>query len=335
MQLTLDRSPLKEKAKELKNYQHPLENFRQLAVAHELINNDDDMGVLREVCLSSGLDKAGWRFLNRYGEKTYTAVLPAVEEDIHIFETALFYIKWQCRGGLREPLADELGERFISCLYDAHMLKRSIGPRIARVANDYLNKLEDPIERKAFANEEWVHVLIWMRDEHPVFDRNQWRAGWETIRRRYQKWKMLNLGRIAWRCIVPSFDQIKGKFNNTPETRAARLGRVILKKYTDEEESIARRKWLEHKESVAAMRAKHEVYLGKRQEVPEELRAEFSDEELNFLERNAAWMSALVSGELQPNACEQVRLIGMARGILAPGTDSEKVWKRFQVLSNS
>ena len=402
MQLTLELTAPKETVTELSNYQHPLENFRQLAITHELIDKDDDMGVLRKVCLSNGLNKADWRFLNRYGEKAYAAITPTTEDDIQLLETALFYINWQCSSGLKEPLAEELGERFISCMYDAYILSRNIDPRIAKAANDYWNKLADPVERKAFAHEEWVHVLIWLRDEQPRFDRNQWRAGWEAIHRKYIKWKMLNKSRIAWNSILPSFDQdglhvqpltssydlaqeggrmkncvgtytkecisgnyrlfsiaekssgrplatasiqkegtywkidqIKGKFNNTPETRAAKLGRVILEKYTHEEELIAKRKWMEHKECIEELRAEHEVYLSKRQDIPEEFKEEFSNEEVSFLEQNAVWLSALMSGELQPNACEQVRFIAVANGIIAPSTDSERIWKRFQLLCNA
>ena len=402
MQLTLDLTTPKEIVTELTDYQHPLEHFRELALAHELIGSDDDMGALRKACLANGLSKADWRFLNRYGEKTYSAIIPTAEDDMQLLKSALFYIHWQCSGGLKEPLADELGERFISCMYDAYILNRNIDPRIAKAANDYWNKLADPVKRKAFAREEWVHVLIWLRDEQPMFDRNQWRAGWETICRKYQKWKMLNKSRIAWNSILPSFDQdglhvepltssydlaqeggrmkncvgtytkecisgnyrlfsiaekssgrplatasiqkkgsywkidqIKGKFNHTPETRAAKLGRVILEKYTHEEELIVKKKWQDHKECIEALRDEHEMYLSKRQDIPEELRGEFSDEEVEFLERNTAWMSALVSGKLQPNACEQVRLIGVSKGIFTPRTETEKIWKRFEVSCNT
>jgi uncharacterized protein YifE (UPF0438 family) len=402
LQPALELTTPKENVAKLTNYQHPLNNFRELAIAYDLIGANDDMGVLRTACLSSGLSKADWRFLNRYGENAYAAVIPTTDDDLQLLETILFYINWQCSSGLKEPLADELGERFISCMYDAYILERKIDPRIAKVADDHWNKLADPAERKTFAIDEWVHVLIWMRDEQPRFDRNQWRAGWEAIRRRYQKWKTLNKSRIAWHSILPSFDQdglrvqpltssydlaqeggrmkncvgtytkqcisgnyrlfsiseksserplatasilkegeywkidqIKGKFNRTPETRAARLGRVILKKYTDQEELIAKRKRLEHKRCIETLRAEHEAYLSKRQKVPEAFRGEFSHEESSFLEQNAAWLSALASGELQPNACEQVRFIGVSKGIFTPRTETEKIWKRFQVLCNN
>ncbi|MBT8074266.1 MAG: macrodomain Ori organization protein MaoP [Xanthomonadales bacterium] len=402
MQLTLDFSLLKEKVPEPAGYRHPMEDFRAMAIAYGVIDGNDDMGVVRKICLERGLGKAGWRFLNRYGEKAYAAVIPATEDDKERFDIALYFVAWQCCGGLKEPLAVELGERFISCLFDAFILERDIDPRIARLANDHIKQLAGPAERETFAHEEWVHLLIWMRDEQPRFDRNQWRAGWGTIRRRYQKWKMANMGRISWQSILPPFDQdglhvqpltssyelaeeggrmkncvgtytsqciagdyrlfsiteaesgrplatasiqrkgdywkidqVKGKFNRTPVTRAARLGRVILEKYCREEEMIAWRKRQEHQQSIEALRAEHEAYLCKRQDLPEEFKALFSAAEIEFLENRSAWLSALVAGQLQPNACEQVRFIAVMKGILTPRTANEKTWKRFQVLSNS
>ncbi len=402
MQLTLDFSQTKESVPEPAGYRHPLEDFRAMAIAYGLIDGSDDMGVLRKICQERGLGKAGWRFLNRYGEKAYAAVIPATEDGKERFEIALYFVAWQCCGGLQEPLAVELGERFISCLFDAFILERHIDPRIARLANDHIKQFVSPAERETFAHEEWVHLLIWMRDEQPRFDRNQWRAGWGTIRRRYQKWKKANMGRISWTSILPPFDQdglhvqpltssyelaeeggrmkncvgtytrqciagdyrlfsiteadsgrplatasihrkgdywkidqIKGKFNRTPVTRAARLGRVILEKYRREEETIAWLKRQEHQQCIEALRAEHQAYLCKRQDLPEELKARFSAAEIEFLESKSAWLSALVAGDLQPNACEQVRFIAVAKRILTPRTAHEKTWKRFQMLSNS
>jgi len=402
LQLTLDFSLPKENVLEPAGYRHPMEDFRAMAIAYGVIDGNDDMGVLRKICLERGLSKAGWRFLNRYGEKAYAAVIPATEDDKERFDIALYFVAWQCCGELKEPLAVELGERFISCLFDAFILERDIDPRIARLANDHIKQLASPAEREAFAHEEWVHLLIWMRDEQPRFDRNQWRAGWGTIRRSYQKWKMANMGRISWPSILPPFDQdglhvhpltssyelaeeggrmkncvgtytrqciagdyrlfsiteadsgrplatasiqregdywkidqIKGKFNRTPVTRAARLGRVILEKYCREEEMIVWRKQQEHQQSIKALRAEHEAYLYKREKLPEEIKGRFNAAEIEFLENRSAWLSALVAGELQPNACEQVRFIAVAKGILTPRTAQEKTWKRFQLLCNS
>jgi hypothetical protein len=40
-------------------YRHPLHHFRDLAIARKVISEKDDMGVLRNVCLKSGMTKAG------------------------------------------------------------------------------------------------------------------------------------------------------------------------------------------------------------------------------------------------------------------------------------
>jgi len=83
----------------------------------------------------------------------------------------------------------------------------AIDPRILKVANEYWNTLADPAERLFFARDEWTRVLGWMRDRQPAFDRNQWRAGWRAIRRKYQKWQRLNPAPRAWHSLLPAFEQ--------------------------------------------------------------------------------------------------------------------------------
>ena len=58
----------------------------------------------------------------------------------------------------------------------------------------------------------------------------------------------------------------------------------------------------------------------------------FSHEEIDYLERHAEWLSGLVSGELQPNACEQVRLIAVSNGVLRPRTEAERIWVKYRRL---
>ena len=99
-----------------------------------------------------------------------------------------------------------------------------------------------------------------------------------------------------------------------------------------EEELIARRDTLEHQQCIEKQRAEHEAYLSKRQIIRKEFKAEFSLDEISYLESHGVWLAALASGELQPNACEQVRFIAVSKGILPTGTESERVWRRFQVL---
>ena len=400
MPLALETTTPKEFVVRPAKFQHPLKHFRDLAIANGTIFKDDDMGVLREACLIHGMNKAGWRFLNRYGKDAYTAIFPVVEGTGSVFEAVLFYVIWQCRGGLKKPLVEELGKRFITCMGDIFSPDFTIDPRIASVANDYWSKLADPAERQYFAREEWVRVINWMRDEQPVFDRNQWRSGWRAIHRNYQNWQRLNPDRHTWKSILPAFeqgdlrispltssydlaqegyrmrhcvalyakhclagnyrlfsiseissgqplvtigimkednywkiDQIKGRFNQVPEARAASLGLIIQRKYIDQDEFISgektREKMLDRNRCIEQLRAEHELYLRKRHKVPEVLRDRFSNDEIDFLEKQGAWLSALASGELRPNAYEQVRFIAVTKGIFRPRTESERIWVKY------
>ncbi len=405
MQLTLETTTPKEEVVRPAKYRHPLKNFRSLAIANGSISKEDDMGVLRKACLIHGLNKAGWRFLNRYGKNAYAAVFSMLEDTESVFEMVLFYVIWQCRGGLKEPLAVELGKRLITCLGGIYCPDLTIDPRITKVANDHWNKLADPAERHHFAQEEWIRVINWMRDEQPVFDRNQWRSGWQAIYRKFQKWQRLNPERNTWKSILPAFDQggihvmplissydlaqegyrmrhcvasyakrclsgnyrlfsisevssgrplatigilkeenywkidqIKGRFNQAPEAGAARLGLVIQREYLYQEELISREKsrnkMMERNRCVEQLREEHEAYLCKQHEIPEVLRDQLSFEEIDFLKIHAARLNALASGELQPNAYEQVRFIAVTKGIFRPRAEPERIWVKYQRLLN-
>lgn len=399
MQLNLDLIIPKENVAKTANYQHPLKNFRDLAIANGTILKEDDMGALLQACRKHGLNQAGWRFLNRHGESAYAALFSIVEDKGSVFEIALAYVNWQCRGGLKEPLANELGKRFMTCLGGIYQMEPEIDLRILTAANDYWNKLADPAERLYFAQDEWVRVLNWLRDKQPAFDRNQWRSGWEAIRRNYQKWQRLNPELNAWHSLVPAFDQgnlhvrplittydlareahqmqhcvegyakscisgnsrlfsiseissgralatagimkegnywkidqIKGRFNQEPDARAAGLGLVIQKKYMHQEDIISMQKAQEQKRLKEQLRAKHREHLCKRHRIEEAYRAEFSHEEIDYLEGHAVWLNGLVSGELQPNACEQVRFIAVTNGVLRPRTEAEQIWLKYRRL---
>lgn len=127
-------------------------------------------------------------------------------------------------------------------------------------------------------------------------------------------------------------DQIKGRFNQDPDPQAARLGLVIQKKYMRQEELISIRKARERKQLVKQLREKHQAFLCKRHKIPGAYRAGFSHEEIDYLERHAEWLSGLVSGELQPNACEQVRFIAVTNGVLRPRTEAERIWVKYRRL---
>ena len=76
LQLTLDLATPEECVAGPPRYRQPLRKFRELAILTNMITSTDDMGVLRQACFARGLNKAGWRFLNRYDEDAYAAVMP-------------------------------------------------------------------------------------------------------------------------------------------------------------------------------------------------------------------------------------------------------------------
>ena len=216
MQLILEpTTPIEADVSPVKR-RHPLKHFRDLAIASEVISEKDDMGVLRNVCLKSGMTKAGWRFMNRYGKDAYAAILPLIEGTRNAFEVVSAYVNWQCGGGLKEPLAAELGRRVIICLGDIYDTQMYLDPRVAKAADEHWRKLTGPEERQQFARKQWMQVITWMRDVRPVFDRNQWRSGWRAIYRNFLKWKKLNPAANTWHSALPAFDH--GEFHVQPLT---------------------------------------------------------------------------------------------------------------------
>ena len=197
-------------------HRHILKHFRDLAIASEVVSEKDDMGVLRNFCLENGMTKAGWRFMNRYGKDAYAAILPLIEGTKNAFEVASAYINWQCGGGVKEPVACELGRRLVICLGDYYDTKMYLDPRVAKAADDHWRKLTDPEKRQQFACKEWMQVITWMRDARPVFDRNQWRSGWPAINRNFLKWKKLNPAANTWHSALQAFDH--GGFHVRPLT---------------------------------------------------------------------------------------------------------------------
>jgi hypothetical protein len=154
--------------------------------------------------------------MNRYGRDAYAAILPLVEGTRNAFEVASAYVNWQCGGGMKEPLASELGRRVIICLGDFYDTEMYLDPRVANAADDHWRKLTGPEARQQFARKEWMQVITWMRDVRPVFDRNQWRAGWPAIYRNFLKWKKLNPAANTWHSALPAFEQ--GEFHVQPLT---------------------------------------------------------------------------------------------------------------------
>lgn len=223
MQLDLEPIASTEVTPALAIYRHPLEHFRDLAVAENVIEEKGDMGELRRFCLENGMTRAGWRFLNRWGKDAYAAILPLVENSQNPFEITSLYVTWQCNGGMKKPIAGELGRRVISCMGDYYHPEITMDPRIAKAADEHLHRLRDPDERLKLARHDWMRVITWVNDINPGFDRNQWRSGWKAIYRNYQKWKKLNPAANAWQSALPAFDE--GDFHIQPLTSSYELAR--------------------------------------------------------------------------------------------------------------
>jgi len=54
-------------------------------------------------------------------------------------------------------------------------------------------------------NQELTEVLMWLRREKPLFDRNQWRAGWHAIQRSYLRCLKQTPGELSWSPVLEPF----------------------------------------------------------------------------------------------------------------------------------
>ncbi len=144
---------------------------------------------LRSNCLRHGLSPRGWRYLLKTGEAAYRAILDSGIDQARAFPMAIALIEWQSRSGLKEPLAPEMAIAFINfaamALLEGLNIAEHVDPRIARLANTHYQKLEQADERTEFVEKDWLEILIWMRNSQPQIDKNQWRAGWSCIWKKY------------------------------------------------------------------------------------------------------------------------------------------------------
>ena len=182
-------------------------HFYFLACETGFIGGGEDLGVLRTKCLEFGLSPVAWRFLGRHGDAGYRAAIDPWLGSDQVIGNALCYLEWQCRAGLRKPLPTALGKGFIAASGNFLEIEGDIeiDPRIARAAREHWDRLKSPQERQAFAGQDWVEVLVWMRDQKPQFDRNQWRTGWSAIWRRYRRWALLPRHDVHWQSLLDGF----------------------------------------------------------------------------------------------------------------------------------
>ena len=71
-------------------------------------------------------------------------------------------------------------------------------PRLARIAVDTWAESEEDDTAIDNVLTRWLDVVEWIRDHAPVFDRNQWKAGWPAIERSYQQWCRRQAPIVHW-----------------------------------------------------------------------------------------------------------------------------------------
>jgi hypothetical protein len=120
-------------------------------------------------------------------------------------------MNWQADAGLDAPLDQLMAKRVHESNCLTLMPDRSyhvlLNPRLARVAQEVfdLSAKEDRQEWYWGYLRNWRRVLEWIVNEQPVFDRNQFKAGWKAIYRCYTDWIKAKQPKVNWASVLGSF----------------------------------------------------------------------------------------------------------------------------------
>jgi hypothetical protein len=177
------------------------------------------LDAIRDDCLEDFWRPGTWRFFVKHGRQCYEDFYqPHLPHDRNFFNF-LGFIEMQKQANLDEPLPTDLARVLGSVLQTIDTDSMQIDPRILKVGARKWKEENLKGNGKQFAETDWLKILIWMRDEQPLFDKNQWRAGWDAIWRHFQlkredtgtfrQWKsLLNEFVIdQWR-VVPLVDEL-------------------------------------------------------------------------------------------------------------------------------
>jgi hypothetical protein len=165
----------------------PIKDLLLLAIGADLVEENAHFEALRRVCLNAGLSPSGWTFVSQHGINAFEAALQSTLGCAVQFINAVKLIEWQAVAQLPEPLPRQLAEPLMAVMGMLLTNLSQVNPRLAPAALNNWTKL-DELSRKRFVAQEWVQVLVWMRDHDPQLDKNQWRAGWPAIARKHQRW---------------------------------------------------------------------------------------------------------------------------------------------------
>lgn len=146
----------------------------------------DGLGAVREDCLEDLWQPGTWRFLAGHGRKCYEDFYQPHLPHNQNFFNFLGFIGMQKHAELDEPLPTDLARVLGSVLQTIDTDSMQIDPRILRIGASKWKEENLKGNGKQFAESDWLEILVWMRDEQPSFDKNQWRAGWNAIWRQFQ-----------------------------------------------------------------------------------------------------------------------------------------------------
>jgi hypothetical protein len=175
----------------------PIGALKRLALEAEVIAPGSHLHVLRRYCLTSGLSQAGWKFVSAHGEAALRASRQRILGASRQFECALHLIEWQAAARLEKPLPGILAEQYVLAMGVLLADSDSVDPRLARAAAWHWEALGEE-SRRTFARNEWLRIIVWMRDHSPQLDKNQWRAGWPAISRAFERWAIEQPTQSEW-----------------------------------------------------------------------------------------------------------------------------------------
>lgn len=172
-----------------------------------------DPETLRKLCLSLGLTPAGWRYIHWHGDSAYQAILQDSSED-YLLESVMNYVEWQAQAGLKTPLPKLLGHGCAIVFEQQFKSLLLCNPSLALVAMRHWELLPSVTAKEDFAHFQWTRVLEWMRDDSPKLDSNQYRSGWGTVWRAFQKSRNLSDNLLGWVSILGPI--ISGEYEALP-----------------------------------------------------------------------------------------------------------------------
>lgn len=179
----------------------PIRDFYQLAVSARLIKPGTHLAALQHVCSKNGLSSSGWAFVSKFGHSAFKAALHSTLTASLQMTNALALIEWQAAAQLTRPMPFQLADILIGTMGVIVEDLSSLNAKLARAVCNRWAELDES-SKQQFAEQDWVRILVWMKRYSPQLDKNQWRAGWPAITRKYRQWFLENSNTSDWSVAV-------------------------------------------------------------------------------------------------------------------------------------